>query len=273
MYGRRFLPNGVLACLLFCSSFSLAFGQGTHPVNDAPGFQQHRDYFSEMPFEHIDTLTGSLVLTFTDLVLPGDAGRELKFQRTYNSKGGNAWTFGIPGIPLRISNPAPPIDPQDPQDGTPALLMSDGSQRKLAWNAVGYNTAISSDFWIFDRTGTTRRLKIPNGDVCDYENSVDQYSLRVLSCSDAFGNQLSFDWQLSPPQPQLVITQHVGADMNRTGFSRGFFLREDGAHGKKRSVLTGVPGTRGTPGAGTFKGSPVAVGDDALGRRETRLHD
>ncbi len=31
-------------------------------------------------------MTGSLVLSFTDLVLPGNASRDLAFQRTYNSK-------------------------------------------------------------------------------------------------------------------------------------------------------------------------------------------
>ena len=50
----------------------------TDPVFDANGFQKHRDYFSQQPFEHIDTLTGGLILTHTDLVLPGNAGRDLR---------------------------------------------------------------------------------------------------------------------------------------------------------------------------------------------------
>jgi hypothetical protein len=36
--------------------------------------------------EHIDPMTGNLPLTFTDLVLPGNAGFDLKIQRIYNSK-------------------------------------------------------------------------------------------------------------------------------------------------------------------------------------------
>ena len=97
----------VLTCtigVLLSATPAQLFAQqpGTHPVLDATGLQQNRDYFSEMPFEHIDTLTGSLVLTFTDLVLPGNAGRELRFQRTYNSKTGK-WSFGLAGIALTIS--------------------------------------------------------------------------------------------------------------------------------------------------------------------------
>lgn len=54
-----------------------------NPILDASGFQQNRDYFNDVSFEHIDTLSGNVILTFTDLVLPGNAGRDLRFQRTY----------------------------------------------------------------------------------------------------------------------------------------------------------------------------------------------
>ena len=50
------------------------------------GFQTTREYFTQLPYEHIDPMTGNLLLTFTDLVLPGNAGFDLKVQRTYNSK-------------------------------------------------------------------------------------------------------------------------------------------------------------------------------------------
>jgi hypothetical protein len=50
--------------------------QGAPEVFNAWGFDQNRDYFSELPFEHIDPMTGNLLLTFTDLVLPGNAGFE-----------------------------------------------------------------------------------------------------------------------------------------------------------------------------------------------------
>jgi RHS repeat-associated protein len=74
-----------------------------HPIVDAQDFQLNRDYFSQFPFEYIDTATGALILTFTDLVLPGHLGRDLKFQRTYNSKesaceaiaAGNGTTYAL----------------------------------------------------------------------------------------------------------------------------------------------------------------------------------
>ena len=60
----------------------VARAQTPDPVFDAKGFQQNRDDFSQKPFEHIDTFAGSLVLTFTDFVLSGTAGRDLRFTRT-----------------------------------------------------------------------------------------------------------------------------------------------------------------------------------------------
>src|SRR3954471_23198398 len=72
--------------ILACLTLQLNVAEAQDPVIDAKGIQANRDYFTQQPFEHIDALTGSVVLSFTDLVLPGNAGRELRFTRTYNSK-------------------------------------------------------------------------------------------------------------------------------------------------------------------------------------------
>ncbi len=56
------------------------------PVFDNKGFNPNREFVSQLPFEHIDPMTGNLLLTYTDLELPGNAGFNLRIQRTYNSK-------------------------------------------------------------------------------------------------------------------------------------------------------------------------------------------
>ncbi len=58
----RHITTAVLVAAL--SSAAPAAAQD-HPILDAAGFQQNRDYFSQAPFENIDTLSGGLVLTFT----------------------------------------------------------------------------------------------------------------------------------------------------------------------------------------------------------------
>ncbi len=69
-------------CLSFCVAAAVPVWAQTDPVFGAAGFQQNRDYFSASPTEHVDTLTGNLILTYTDLVLPGKAGHDVRVQRT-----------------------------------------------------------------------------------------------------------------------------------------------------------------------------------------------
>ena len=117
-YLRTIIIIALSALLLSASTVN---AQDDHPIGDAAGFQQNHEYFSQLPYEAIDPGTGALVLTFTDLVLPGHGGRDLKFQRTYNSKS-RRWTFGIAGYPLYISEPG--------QSGRPTIYSSDGGTHR-----------------------------------------------------------------------------------------------------------------------------------------------
>jgi RHS repeat-associated protein len=69
------------------------------PTFNEDGYQKNREYFGQLPYENIDTLTGNLVLTFTDFVLPGNDGLDIRFQRTLNSKRRAHWRFGLAGVP------------------------------------------------------------------------------------------------------------------------------------------------------------------------------
>src|SRR5688572_8502179 len=77
------------------------------------GFQPNRDYLALQSFESIDTASGNVVLTFRDLALPGNNGRELTFDRVFNNMPraswaqtapGQNWHFSISGLPLQIVN-------------------------------------------------------------------------------------------------------------------------------------------------------------------------
>lgn len=134
-YGRPIMKSKIVRALVaVCVVATLAAeagAQGTNPIYEAKGFQANHDYFSAMPFEHIDTATGALILRFTDLALPGNGGRVIRFQRTYNSKD-NRWTYGIEGVVLRIDFVWPPFTPLS-DDADPLLHMPDGGLRAMAF--------------------------------------------------------------------------------------------------------------------------------------------
>src|SRR5436190_23696904 len=95
----RVCVSSVVA-LIFMTSVGIGIASAqSDPIADAKGFQKNHDYFSQEPSEQIDAYTGSLVSTFTDLVLPGNAGHDLLFTRSFNSKAFKyactSWTFGI----------------------------------------------------------------------------------------------------------------------------------------------------------------------------------
>lgn len=219
MNAHRLLVSSVLATsLLWTLTDASAQQPPSHPGLDTAGFKENRDYLSQFPFEHIDTVSGALILTFSDLALPGNAGHELKFQRTYNSKQGGLWRFGLSGYALSITVPDPPDGSPDPSERTPILNRVDGGSGSMAWysgtSPIPFD-AISRDFWRFDRS--TGALQIPNGDVCQYGGSNGLYdeTRRVQSCVDAFGNQIDFVWHLTSSPYTLVITQHLSGTSGR----------------------------------------------------------
>ncbi len=167
-------------------------------IFDAAGFKQNRDYFSEQPFEHVDTLSGGLVLTFTDLALPGNAGRELRFQRTYNSKTGH-WTFGIAGVPIGVLNPdGPPSGlgntvPADFQ--MPVLVTADGAEHLTTFTTIAHDEVMTQEFWKYNRV--THVATLGDGTTCFYDASG-----RLVEIRDTFLNQITIG--IDPDQ-----TRHV----------------------------------------------------------------
>jgi YD repeat-containing protein len=206
---------------MWLSSAPVVFAQD-HPIVDAKGFQLNRDYFSQFPFEYIDTATGALILTFTDLVLPGHLGRDLKFQRTYNSKE-SAWTFGLAGYILYINEPGMPPEHSPNVEGfAPVLYGSDGARHSTkslqpvsmtppALIASTYAWVSTDRFWRYARN-SMQQLHFPDGSRCDYEDDQPQWK-RLKSCVSPFGNtELSIQWEST----KATITQHFPNGQERS---------------------------------------------------------
>jgi hypothetical protein len=50
------------------------------------GFSSSHSSYSSVPYEHVDPLSGNLIVVVNDLSLPGNAGLGLSVTRSYNSK-------------------------------------------------------------------------------------------------------------------------------------------------------------------------------------------
>jgi YD repeat-containing protein len=153
------------------------------PVYDANGLQYGRGYFSPLPFERIDTVTGNVYLSFTDFVLPGNAGFSLSVLRTYNSRDAR-WRFGIGQAPLYFLYNLPNADPSDID-----FVTADGAKH----NAEGGGAqTMTQEFWQF--TKATNTLELPNGLVGIYGQALGTTGRYLTELHDAFGNVVQFQW-------------------------------------------------------------------------------
>lgn len=185
----------------------VAYAQGTPSAFDAKGFQDNRDYFSGAPSEYIDTVSGNVVLTHTDLVLPGNGGRDLRFVRTFNAKDGR-WIFGVSGLP-RLTEGSTPDSPIMFTDETGADLRTVVFARDEAATPTDRWVA-TSRFWKYDRV--TRVLYLPDGTLVRYDSEG-----RVVSAWDAFGEFVTVSYGV-PCANQFAatcITQRLGNAQTR----------------------------------------------------------
>jgi hypothetical protein len=151
---------------------------GPPPTFDASGFQRDRAHFSQFPFESVDMINGNLMLSFTDLSLPGDAGLDLTLVRAYSRQAtGLQWTFGIAGVPILIAHP----------DGNgnqccdnPVLIMADGTHiPTVPVNSVLNDTEFVTDsFWHYSTS--TRTLELPSGLTASYEGGTPSGGAMLL---------------------------------------------------------------------------------------------
>jgi YD repeat-containing protein len=206
----------------------------TDDLFDARGFVQNREYFGQAPLEHIDPAIGSVVLTFTDLVLPGNAGFDLKVQRTYNSKVYRNWeslgetlnedSWAGVGWSLHFGRVLQPFAAR------PVIEMSDGSRHPTFANSsrVGCQTVadtclLTKDFWVYEPPF----LRLPSGVTYRMDHSanvgdVNGQALYTTEISDPFGNRITIAYMASGTDPSFpadgiaTITQDLGEGDTRT---------------------------------------------------------
>lgn len=193
-----------LLCLLGAARVQADANEVAGAAFNAKGTDPNRHSLAEFPFEHIDPMTGNLLLTFTDLALPGNAGFDLRIQRTYNSKiyatlqnpggftliedswAGLGWTFHM-GRVIGNTN----VDPG------PVIEMPDGSRHQLLPHLDGNSGHyLTKEFWTYEKfpMGGHPILRLPNGVRYTFGHIVNLNDLYVTSIEDAFGNSINIEY-------------------------------------------------------------------------------
>jgi hypothetical protein len=155
----------------------------------APGFRPERGYFTQAPFERVDMVNGDLLLSFTDLSLPGNAGMDLNIVRTFDQQRGG-WHMGVAGVPLWITDPDGAVfDPETGQWTYPTLVTADGVAHTALPEGGDYVTDV---FWRYSVAGYEARLG--NGWTARFREGDQNRLSRLDEVEDPFGNKLIFDW-------------------------------------------------------------------------------
>lgn len=225
-----------VACFTLCLMAGAIDASAQDPVFDARGFDPHRSFFNQVPFEHIDPLTGNVLLTFVDLVLPGNAGFDLRIQRTYNSKiyknydtqgdfpredswAGIGWTFHQGRVIHGLTSDA----------AWPVIEMPDGSLHQTFPHITPVPSGcspcfITREYWIYDKDDF--KLTLPNGTVYTFLHSAQigtdglpaLYATRI---EDTFGNFVTISYMTGandPPDGIATITQDLGGQIRTVTF-------------------------------------------------------
>jgi RHS repeat-associated protein len=175
------------------------------PGVEGLGIGAQHGSFSLVPWEQIDPFTGNALLTFTDVVLPGNAGFNLTVRRYFNTKA-PAWRFdfGFPRIVI--------------QTGVyPYISMPDGSIIRMLRQT---NTSIylTTAYWRY--TASNHVLELPNGLRYQFDSQG-----HCQSMSDAFGNDNPNDLHnrvdvVADPNSSTwrvgSLVQHLGQGQDRT---------------------------------------------------------
>ncbi len=235
-----------------------------------------RSLDSAMPNEAVDPFSGTLSIVETDLVLPGNAGLDVRVQRVYSSAiypgyqtgdltiEEDSWA-GI-GWKLHFGRV---INPDATTSGTTQIEMGDGGRQALYTTPVspGWTT---KGFGLYDRS--THTLKLPNGVVYEFGHVVTLAgslgTIRYVTViRDPYNNRLEFSY-FSAPGPVdgvALIHQDVGG-----GQARDITFTYDPTHKALATMLYGgktwtyIQQAAGPAGYSTLERaqSPVGLGTE-----------
>jgi YD repeat-containing protein len=218
------------ACLLSTFSITQAAASEEQTNYDEPGLTPGRTYDAEQFAEKIDPFSGNITLQYVDLVLPGNAGFDLKIRRIYNSNVGAKYPANAPlgrGWDMhfgRIVHTSPILNEtcQNALTGSMVLEMADGTRETLHKSSV-YGTSssdyVTNSFWKgqCDASGGVI-MRSPDGTRYDMTVADGRY-WHVARITDKFGNWMSMSYVTDAALGRQVISQVSANDGRQVNFS------------------------------------------------------
>jgi len=211
---RHLILSALLSiALIVWAAAPLCAQDAEHPM-EAKGIQPTRGSFSLLPWKSIDTYSGSVVLTFTDLVLQGNSGLDLRVTRAFNSKGAS-WKIGIGPSMILFADVPPPYGPASP----PKVRTADGGLQTMFETAQNSGVYVTTSLWRY--TKSTATLETPEGVIYHFFSDG-----RLSQIADVFGNTIDVTYETGLTR----AVQHLG-----NGQDREVVLAED-AQGRVHTV-------------------------------------
>jgi YD repeat-containing protein len=213
----------LLTIIVLLATVSVALAQSPF---GASGSRAGRTLDSSMPNEAVDPFSGTLTIVETDLLLPGNAGLDLRVQRVYSSAiypgyqnndltiEEDSWA-GI-GWKLHFGRV---INPDATVGGQTQIEMGDGSRQALYTTPISPGW-ITKSFWLYDKS--THVLKLPNGIVYTFGQTAylgpQLGTVRyVTEIRDPYNNRIEFSYFSAPGPVDGVsqIRQYLGGSQVR----------------------------------------------------------
>ena len=189
------------------------------------GFSSSHGSYSSVPYEHVDPLSGNLIVVVNDLSLPGNAGLDLSVTRSYNSKFHNDFEHG--DLTLEERTPlgvgwrlhfGRVLHADSTQPGQTVIETPDGGGQPL-YQSTGHGW-MSKGFWRYNRATNTASL--PNGlrYTFGYVGETSGPRGRVLYVTeirDPFDNVITFEYGGNGSLPGSIwrIRQYLSATQIR----------------------------------------------------------
>ena len=200
----------VVACLIASTALASTAQANIRDYYEEPGLNPFKETINQNFGEEIDPFSGQLQLSYTDLVVPGNGGFDIRINRIYNnpqdaflpySPYGYGWSMHFGRIAVSESNADKVCNQNlfavDVLDN-PSLELADGSRQLLVLADQHSPELITKQWWSANCNSSNDVIvKSPDGTTytMDYRaNDSEGLKIYATRIEDANGNWMTIDY-------------------------------------------------------------------------------